>query len=222
MSRGFTHLSSQRACGAGAGGAPTTGSPDHFSGSAPRPLPSREGRLRDCWTGFRPTGPSGECHSREFPTVNTWERRGDVASSPPEVLRISSARPPSRLPHHPPAFLTTLSSPVLPPSVLTAWVPQLRLFSLPSSARPPSSNSSQDGAALHRGLPPLQRGPAPFPAPPPPPISRAASKSRWAQGVMQPWATLGTVRGPAWAPQPLSRQEPPVLLSAEAQAGSSS
>lgn len=95
--------------------------------------------------------------------------RGEVASPPPKAPNISPATP--ILPH----CLATLSQPVLPLSVLTVRVPQLRLFFHPSSyprpplslPPPPNSNSSQALCALDRALPPLLRGPAPFPPPPP-------------------------------------------------------
>lgn len=113
--------------------------------------------------------------------------------SPPEILRISSARPPSRLPHHPllagaPPFRfsrlgppSSASSPFPPPHALLVltpprMAPHYTKASLRSSEVPPPFQP-------HPHRPSLELPPSPG----------------WAQGVMQPWATLGTVRGPAAA-----------------------
>lgn len=181
------------------------------------PAPSKPGReaqrLLDRVQTDRPFGRMPQQRIPDHEPLGTQGRSRLVPTQGPQYQLC---------PAHPPAFLTTLSSPVLPPSVLTVWVPQLRLLSLPSSARPPCSNSSQDVPALHQGLPHSSEVPPPSHPHPHLQSLELPPSPGWAQEVMWPGSTLGTVRDPAWAPQPLSRQEPSVLLPAEAQAGSSS
>lgn len=111
MSRGCIHLFSQLDCGAGTGGAPTTDSPNHFSSSAPRPLPSRgreAQRLLDRVQTDRPFGRMPQQRIPDHEHLGTEGRSRLVPTQGPQYQLC---------PAHPPAFLTTLSSPVLPLSV---------------------------------------------------------------------------------------------------------
>lgn len=95
------------------------------------PAPSKPGReAQRLLDRVQTDRPFGRMPQQRIPTVNTWERRG---KSPCPHPRSSG----SALPAHPPASLTTLSSPVLPPSVLAAWVPPAPPL-LPSLLRTPS------------------------------------------------------------------------------------
>ena len=93
MSRGFIHLFSQLDCGAGTGGAPTTDSPYRFSGSAPRPLPSRGREAQRLLDRVQTDRPFGRMPQQRIPDHEPWERRGEVALSPPKALNIRSAPP---------------------------------------------------------------------------------------------------------------------------------
>lgn len=125
MSRSCAHLFQQLNCEGDWRGARYR-SPNPPSGPAPWPLlpTEREGEARRLLGGFRLTGPSGECHSREFLTLSIWGLKGKVTLPPPKTRNISPVLP--TFSH----YLTTLSQSVFPLSSLTVLVPQLHLLPL--------------------------------------------------------------------------------------------
>lgn len=74
MSRGWIHPFSKLESGVVTGGAPGMDPPTLSLATPPGPFHPGEGRgrRRNWWTRFRQTGPSGECHSREFQTMSIW------------------------------------------------------------------------------------------------------------------------------------------------------
>lgn len=157
VSRSCDHLFQQMNC-EGDGRGARYRSPNPPSGPAPWPLlpTEREGEARRLLGGFRPTGPSGECHSREFLTLSIWGLKGKVALPPPKTRNISRPSHLLTLPHHP----------------LPASIPPF-LFNCPGPPAPPPPLLTPPSHCTHRRRPSssLLRGPPPSLPPYPNPQS---------------------------------------------------